>query len=201
MPSAPHSSSDSKPWTFLLQAVANYGQTGALAPSSRHLAALIASEAELDQGNEFLEIGPGTGVFTEELLRRLKPASRLTLIEKSQSFAKILRSKFPQLTILEACATRLDQELLPHGIEKLDSVICGLPWAAMPESVQTALLGQVRKLLVSGGMFTTFAYYGLHRLPAGQRFLAKLRTHFSQVTRTRVEFRNLPPAFVYKARG
>lgn len=184
--------------TFFLQAVLNSRQTGALAPSSPFLANLIAGQANLDQGREFLEIGPGTGVFTEELIRRLHPQARLTLIEKSESFAKLLRARFPELIIIEGCATELRQQLAGHAIHQMDSVICGLPWAAMPEDLQDALMAQIRALLGPGGIFVTFAYFGPHLLPAGRKFFKKLQANFATVSLTPIEFRNVPPAFVYR---
>ncbi len=184
---------------FWIQAVVNYKETGAIAPSSPYLARLIADHSGLENSKEIVEIGPGTGVFTEELLRRLPPKSRLTLIEKNSCFVNLLRQKFPGLTVLEACATKLDVHLGQQAISSAGAVVSGLPWAAMPDSLQETLLQQIHGILAEDGVFTTFAYFGPHLLPSGQRFRKRLEQSFAHVSRTKIEMRNFPPAFVYRA--
>jgi len=184
---------------FLWQAARNYRETGALAPSSRFLARLIVDNSLIEPGQEILEIGAGTGVFTAELLRRLPGESRLLVLEKSPMFASLLRRRFPGVPVIEACASALSTELSKFSLESVDRVVSGLPWAAMPLDVQTLLLGGIRNSLGPGGIFTTFAYFGPHLLPAGRSFRQRLRATFHHVESTKIELRNLPPAFVYRA--
>lgn len=184
---------------FFVQAVVKYRETGAIAPSSPYLARLIADQSGLERGGEVVEVGPGTGVFTEELIRRITPNSRLTLIEKNTCFANLLRKKFPTVRVLEACATELGKHLNDHSIPAADSIISGLPWAVMPPHLQEKLLKQIQKILATDGVFTTFAYFGPHLLPSGKQFRRRLETCFHNVTRTPIEMRNFPPAFVYRA--
>lgn len=184
---------------FLWEAVANYRDTGALMPSSPHLARQIAAHSLLSGAETVLEVGPGTGVFTEELLRSMSPGARLLVVEKNARFARLLRDRFPELEVIEGCATLLPLHLRERGVESVDRVVSGLPWAAMPPRLQARLLRAIRGALAPGGVFTTFAYYGPHWLPSGQAFRRRLQRFFSDVLRTSVEMRNLPPAFVYQA--
>jgi phosphatidylethanolamine/phosphatidyl-N-methylethanolamine N-methyltransferase len=184
---------------FVWQAVVNYRDTGAFAPSSRYLARLISDHSSLDDGVRVVEVGPGTGVFTEELLRRLGGPERLVVVEKSARFAALLRDRFPRLLVCEGCATGLPQMLQRTPLGGVDRVVSGLPWASMPPDLQESLLEKIRQILGPGGIFTTFAYFGPHRLPAGRSFRQRLERIFPEVSRTRLEWRNLPPAFVYRA--
>jgi phosphatidylethanolamine/phosphatidyl-N-methylethanolamine N-methyltransferase len=184
---------------FLWQAVRNYRDTGALAPSSKFLARLIVENSRIAGGQEILEIGAGTGVFTAELLRRLPMESRLLVLEKSPQFASLLRRRFPDVPVIEACASRLAEELGKFSLTGVDRVVSGLPWAAMPDDVQSLLLGEIRTSLRPGGVFTTFAYFGPHWLPAGRSFRRRLCNAFPKVETTKIELRNVPPAFVYRA--
>jgi len=184
---------------FLWQAAANYRETGAFAPSSRFLARMIVRQTNLLAGHDVLEIGAGTGVFTAELLRQLPAGSRLLVLEKSPLFATVLRRRFPGIPILETCASRLGEGLQQHSLAAVDRVVSGLPWASMPPDLQKLLLKEIRTRLHPGGIFTTFAYFGPHLLPAGRGFRLRLEREFVSVERTRIELRNLPPAFVYRA--
>ena len=78
-------------------------------------------------------------------------------------------------------------------------MICGLPWAAFPETLQDELLATILTVLRPGGRFLTFAYLQGLLLPAGRRFRKKLKTTFDRVTTTRTVWCNVPPAFVYCA--
>jgi phospholipid N-methyltransferase len=186
-------------WHFVRQAARNYRDTGAVAPSSRYLARLISKHSELEAGLRVVEVGPGTGIFTEELLRRVGSPGSLVLVEKSPEFARLLRARFPQVVICEGCATRLPEMLATTPLGGADRVVSGLPWAAMPGELQETLLQKIREVLAPGGIFTTFAYFGPHWLPAGRDFRRRLENVFPEVHRTRLEWRNVPPAFVYRA--
>ena len=56
------------------------------------------------------------------------------------------------------------------------------------------------EVLRPGGQFATFAYVPGQALPAAHRLRRKLREVFSEVTTSRVVWRNTPPAFVYRCR-
>jgi hypothetical protein len=49
-----------------------------------------------------------------------------------------------------------------------------------------------------GGAFATFAYLQGTFLPAGRSFKKRLTKYFSKVVKSKVIWRNLPPAFVYR---
>ena len=87
-----------------------------------------------------------------------------------------------------------------EGIDKLDAIICGLPWAAFSDLDQTQFLEATGRVLRRGGQFATFAYLQGLLLPAGQRFKRKLGEHFREIQRSRTVWANLPPAFVYRCR-
>src|SRR5688500_16349675 len=73
----------------------NFRTTGAILPSSPFLARALASELnEPRKPGRILEVGPGTGPVTREILRLLKPADRLTAIEINPKFVRLLRRRF-----------------------------------------------------------------------------------------------------------
>ena len=71
---------------FARSLAANPRAVSAIAPSSPALADLITSEIN-PSAAPVLELGPGTGVFTEALLRRGIDESDLTLVEYGSEFA------------------------------------------------------------------------------------------------------------------
>src|SRR6516162_1214972 len=81
-------------------------RVGAIAPSSRRLARLITSEIS-PQCAPVLELGPGTGVFTQALLGLGLRQDELILVECDPFFARLLKHDYPKTRIFETGAERL----------------------------------------------------------------------------------------------
>lgn len=180
---------------FLMHPIA----TGAVAASSGVLARTIVEAADIGEARVVVEFGPGTGVFTEEILRALSPGALFFTIEQNPEFAEATRRRCPDAIVYSDSALNTQQHLREHGAASCDRIVCGLPWASFPESLQDSLLAVVHDVLAPGGRFVTFAYLQGLLLPAGLRFARKLRRSFHRVTTTPTVWRNLPPAFVYCA--
>src|SRR5436190_19766759 len=76
---------------FLREFIANPITTGSITPSSRHLARTIVEGLDLRDAETVLEYGPGTGVFTEFVLRELKPGAKFAAIELNPHFAEAFK--------------------------------------------------------------------------------------------------------------
>jgi len=176
----------------------NPKRTGAIAKSSRGLARMICSQIGVDSASVIVEYGPGTGVFTEEILRVKRPEACFFAIEQSPALAESFRRKFPETRLFEDSAENVAEMLTEVGQEQIDSIVCGLPWAAFDEPLQDSLLDATLSSLRPGGKFATFAYLQGLLLPAGKRFKKKLAQSFSTVEKSSTVWRNLPPAFVYR---
>jgi phosphatidylethanolamine/phosphatidyl-N-methylethanolamine N-methyltransferase len=59
---------------------------GALLPSSTHLAKKMVKGIDFEHADCIVEYGPGTGVFTRELIRRRSARTTLLLIEYNRHF-------------------------------------------------------------------------------------------------------------------
>jgi len=147
-----------------------------------------------------VEYGPGTGAFTAEILRRLKPDATYLGLEVNPVMASHLRERFPRITVYEDCAANIRSRLQDHQLDAVDVIISGLPWAAFSEDVQNRILSESVEALADGGVFATFAYLQGLLMPAGIRFRNMLKSMFSAVETSRVTWFNLPPAFVYRCR-
>ena len=55
-----------------------------------------------------------------------------------------------------------------ESMEKVDAIICGLPWASFSESLQSEIMDAMLEVLAPGGQFATFAYWQGVVLPAGR---------------------------------
>ena len=80
---------------FIYQFLNKPKTVGAITPSSRHLTKKILSFVDFKkEGLVLLEYGPGTGPFTSEIIKYLKPTDQLIVIELNPKFAADLKEKF-----------------------------------------------------------------------------------------------------------
>ncbi len=173
---------------------------GAVLPSSRALGEAMVEPVDFAKARVIVEFGAGTGALTHAIVPKLTPEHRYLGIELNAAFVEHLRQEFPKLTFVAASVEDLDKILAEHGIESIDAIICGLPWASLPVAVQERAFGHVSKFLVKGGLFLTFAYLQGLPLPAARALRRRLGAMFSDVSRTRIVWGNVPPAFAYVCR-
>jgi phospholipid N-methyltransferase len=184
--------------TFLKQWVSNPIRTGAIVPSSRALAHQMTKDLELDSDKVVVELGAGTGVFSEELRRRMNGRGTLIMLERCEDLARQLRAKFPDAVVICDCATNLGMHLEAMGYRQVDYIVSGLPWTLFSQELQDRTLEQILRYLKPGGTFVTFIYvHAKIFFNFGLRFEKKLRRVFGRVEKSRPVLRNLPPARVW----
>lgn len=183
---------------FLKEFLANPGTVGAIAPSSRALAARMLETVDFGSVGSIVEFGPGTGAFTGEILSRLRDGTRFVAIEINEPMARALRERHPGVAVHHDSVANVREVCAKEGIAAVDVIVSGLPWASFPEALQRKLLEAAVSVLRPGGQFITFGYTFASRLPKGRRFRAKLPEYFMRVEKSGVVWRNLPPAFVMR---
>ena len=120
------------------------GLVGAIMPSSRHLARVMARHAS---GAEVLvELGAGTGTITAELVRQY-PSVPLILFEQSAALASRLHSRFPQATIVAECFHQRTS-LLAHLAENA-VFVSSLPFRSLPEQIAAPTIAFLHRLLIA----------------------------------------------------
>jgi len=185
---------------FLKRFIANPGLVGALLPSSTGLCREITSHINIESAEAVVELGPGTGVITDEILSRINPQTTFVAIELDNKMYEHLRRNRPSLNVVNDSAENLPEIMKNAKIKHLNAIVSGLPWAAFPEKLQLAILDAILGSLGDGGYFSTFAYLQGLMLPAGQRFRKLLKKSFSEVNISRVIWANVPPAIVYRCK-
>lgn len=171
---------------------------GAVLPSSPALARMMVADLDLEHATAVAEIGPGTGPFTEALLQVLPPSCRFFAIERDPHIHAEFARRFPQVQAHCRCAGDLPAILREQGLDGVDAIISGLPWAAFGPELQHEILDAVVQGLRPNGRFATFAYLQGLALPAGRRFRRLLHAHFRAIRTSPTVWRNCPPAFVYR---
>ncbi|MBI2480839.1 MAG: methyltransferase domain-containing protein [Planctomycetia bacterium] len=185
---------------FIRESMRQPGRVGAIAPSTQRLALRMVRWIDWESANTVVEYGPGLGAFTEQILRHKRPDAKFFAVELHSEFAATLATRFPDLTVLEDSVANIESLCQQQGVSEVDTIICGLPWAAFSDRDQTVFLDAMMKVLKPGGQLATFAYLSGMVLPAAHRFRNKLKVYFSEVQASPTVWLNFPPAFIYRCR-
>jgi phospholipid N-methyltransferase len=122
----------------------------------------------------------------------------LLVLEPSAEMAIRLRQAHPDITVVEEFAQDLPEILRQWGHPQADRVVSSLPWTVWSEEVIRDGLDAVVEALVPTGRMVTFSYLHSQTLwPGSRRFRSLLGERFGRVERTRVQWRNMPPALVF----
>jgi phospholipid N-methyltransferase len=159
---------------------------------------MMVQHAGLADANVVLEFGAGTGAVTGHILRELSPQSRFAAIEINPQLAAIFRAAHPGVPLFEDSAENVRAICDSMNVTMVDCIISGLPWALFSKSTQITILNQIACVLKPGGRFVTFGYPQSLVLPAARHLAEVLPTYFTAVFKSKVVWRNLPPAFFYR---
>ncbi|HDR6271323.1 TPA: SAM-dependent methyltransferase [Bacillus cereus] len=164
---------------------------GAILPSSKKLAKQMVSSICFKKAKCIIEFGPGTGIFTEELIQRKYPGTILLLIEQNEAFYKKLSEKYrykENVYIIHDSAENVTHYAEKYQIEKVDYIVSGLPFASLPFKMTKNILQQTKNILGAEGIFITFQY---------TRFKKQLFSFFFTNIKVEKVYRNIPPAYVF----
>jgi phospholipid N-methyltransferase len=147
----------------------HFRSTGALLPSSRFLARALVSELRKPRSSgRILEVGPGTGSVTAEILRHLKPDDHLDAVEINAQFIALLERRFEKERPFRR---RRDQVRLIHApVEELlgdgvyDFIVSGLPLNNFPAAQVREIFQAFTRLLKPGGMLSYYEYVLIRQL-------------------------------------
>jgi len=151
--------------TFFRQFREQFETTGAIAPSSRGLARSMTRFLAAWDGLRpvrVLEIGPGTGSVTDEIVRLIRPGDTFDLVELNDSFVKLLQQRFRTDESWRAVApwSRMHQQAIQQfdSPERYDFVISGLPLNNFSAELVESIADKYFTLLRPGGVLSYFEY-------------------------------------------
>jgi len=194
MDSEPDSRSLPAGWTFFRQWLKNPLRVAAISPSSRQLARQMMTQLPRNC-RRVIELGGGTGVFTQALIDHGIEPAELLVLELNEELHQHLVRQFPHAGVVCGDAGNLLAISREHGFEGehgADAIISGLGLLSMPRQTQQAILQAAFDSLRPDGRLIQFTYGPAN--PVMREVLEAL-----ELTSRRASFTwwNVPPATVY----
>ena len=146
---------------FLRALIARPKNIGAVVPSSRALGRAIARQLDPLRPGPVLELGPGTGVVTAEILNRGFAPERLTVIEYDPEFAAAIAQRFQGMHVIQGDAFDLTRTLGVRRAEIFAGIVSGIPLLNFPVPRRRAYVEALAERLAPGAPLIQFSY-GMH---------------------------------------
>jgi len=168
---------------------------GSVTPSGKVLARTMARYVDPAIPGPVIELGAGTGPVTQALVDHGVEPSRLVLVEFNPSFCRLLRTRFPQATVIQGDAYRIEH--LVGGLlrEPAAALVSGLPLVTKPFKIRQRLMSEAFGLMAPGAPFIQFTYAMVPPIPNRP---ADVSARASELI-----WQNFPPArvWVYRKNG
>ena len=183
---------------FLKAFLENPLSVGSVFPSSPATAKRMVKGIKPNENAIVLELGCGTGPFTEAIEKILPSPNAYLGIELNEELAGILHEKFPHLNIVCDDASRAVEIHQKSGLGAVKYIISGLPFASLPEEVSEAVLAEAHKFMQRGGCeFRTIQYATSTPLPPAKKFRRMMNKKYGKAHRSKLVWRNLPPTYIF----
>lgn len=181
---------ETKPLAFLKGFLRNPRGVGSVWPSSRFLAQRVVDAGAAGSARTVVELGPGTGAVTRQLLANLPAEGRLVALEISAEFIELLEREIsdPRLSLYHGPSTEIASALSEFGLDSADLVVSGIPFSTLEKPIARRTLEAVRAALAPGGRFVAYQLR--------DTVVTRARPIFGE-PEAETELLNLPPMRVY----
>jgi phospholipid N-methyltransferase len=164
-------------------------QIASIVPSSKALVERVASKMDFSKARVIAEYGPGEGVHSREIARRMTPDSHLLLFELDAALARDLKRQFaddPRVHVIHGDAATLPLELNRRGFAACDYILSGIPFSILQIEKKRALLRKTYDALAPDGSFIIY------------QVTNELKQHARLFQHAKSEYflQNIPPMFI-----
>lgn len=172
---------------FLKYFFKSFKRTGAIAPSSPFLARKIVDKSKINEAKTIIELGPGTGAITKEILERMPQNCDLWTFEINKEFIEHLEKEYPKAHHIHVDISKLKKTLEENKIGHVDAIISGIPFTALKDSECDEMMSEIDSVMSEDSRFVLFTYSPM-----------KFKTFFSWFRKVDLSYVpiNLPPAHV-----
>src|SRR5436190_19074083 len=134
-------------------------QVASIIPSSKALVKKVARKMDFTGPRVIAEYGPGEGVHSREIARRMSADSQLLLFELDAAFSRDLRRQFaddPRVHVIHGDAATLPYELKRPGFAQCIYILSVIPFSIPRIEKKRALLQKTHDSLIVNASFIIY---------------------------------------------
>lgn len=136
-----------------------------------------------------LELGPGTGVITAEIIKCIRPDDIFDIVELDPDFSAEISEKYASESVSVFCMDFLDF----HGEQPYDFIISSLPYDMIPGKITQKIWEKKLELSEWGTEISYYKYYKFNHF----RSKFELEINRRYFRDKKLIWKNVPPAVVY----
>ena len=172
---------------FLLNFLKNPLRNASVIPSSKAASQAILTGLDWSKIHTIVELGPGSGTFTSEIIARSHPDAKIVLIELEESYVELLQNKFGKRVIaVHDGADRMNEILDELNLGSADLIISSLPF--LQKQISQRIFEAIQQQTNQGAIFRFFTYMP----PVMKWFYQGMPLH-----KVKFVFKNIPPMWIY----
>jgi phospholipid N-methyltransferase len=165
-------------------------QIGSIIPSSRFLERRIAEAAGVASAKVIIELGPGIGGITREMLREMPQHAKLLSVEINPHFNRLVsRIADDRLITHLGSASELGKIVSDYALGPPDAIVSGIPFSTMSRSAGSKILKEISSLLPPNGRFVAYQV---------NSHVAALCQPYLGAAQTSKELFNIPPMRIFQ---
>ena len=166
---------------------------GAMTRSSKYVVETVMENVNGLSLSRVIEYGPGDGVVTREILKKMPKNGELIAIETNPKFVDLLKKiDDPWIKIISGTAQEISEKLKKDYRADINLVVSSIPFSILSPADKVRVVRNTYDLLKDHGRFIVFQYSPILLKLLGKYFNKhKIKTQF--------EFRNVPPMFIMSA--
>ncbi|WP_343222311.1 class I SAM-dependent methyltransferase [Novosphingobium profundi] len=179
-------------WIAAAEFVRHPSMVGSAFPASARMVRRMLAPLDWSNIEVLVEYGPGSGRFTFEMLKRMRPDAQLIAIETSQAFAAMLREQCndPRLVVVEGSARDVRSYIRAEARGRADCILTGLPFSTLGDAEADIIMHETALALKPTGVLAAYQMRtAICRL---------IDRNFAYVQRD-FEWCNIPPCHLYWA--
>lgn len=138
---------------------------------------------------KILEIGPGTGIFTEKIHKLLKADDQLDVVELNPHFYEMISTTYQHDNVSVFHGNILEYDAL----HTYDFIFSSIPYESLPSSVSQKIWEKQLSLTHSGSYISYYKYVNFNRFRCKFEKEIVAKYHFDD----KVILRNFPPARLF----
>lgn len=144
---------------FFKRVLANPLRVGYVVPSSPFLTRQTANRIDYSKPRVIVELGPGEGCHTRQIVKRMDKNSRMIAFELDEEFVAHLKKQFkndPRVSIYHRDALKMPETLAELGISQVDYIVSGIPFLVVPEEIRHQIMANISNSIQDDGRFITY---------------------------------------------
>jgi len=158
--------------------------------SSKFTAKYICGKINFNKDLVIAEYGPGNGVITLEILKRMSGGSKIIAIETNRILSNYLKEMGDErLIVVNDNVLNVENILNKLKINKVDYIISGIPFSMISGYDKNKILEKSKSILSKDGKLLVYQV---------RKGIGKDLANYFKIINKKLELRNIPPLVIFE---